>query len=375
MRELIRHLFIEILRKTSGIMKSGDNLSLGLSYDDVLIVPQSSPVKTRKNVSTRTRLIGDIEIDVPVIASNMDTVTEVDMAQAMSDYGGVGILHRFMEPETQADMVASVEGTVGASVGINEPYVENARSYFDAGADFVCVDVAHGHMDRCVEAVEDLTTELDGPIMAGNVATAGGAKDLALAGADSIKVGIGPGSTCQTRKVSGVGVPQFTAVQTISDALETLVRQTDTIEQRPTIIADGGITSGGDMSKALLGGADAVMVGSLLAGCAESPSIIREFNGDRYKVVRGMSSEAARADTEAFDEDDEDRYIEGMEGFTEYTGTVEEHLTTFIDGVKSSFSYVGATDLETAQENAEFMRVTAATQQRNSHHNVHDGPQ
>lgn len=356
-------------------MNTGENLSLGLSYDDVLIVPQSSPVQTRENVSTRTRLIGDIKVDVPVISANMDTVTEVDMAQAMTDFGGVGLLHRFMDPESQADMVASVDGTVGASVGIDEDYVENARMYFDAGADFVCVDVAHGHMDRCVETVDELTTEVDSPIMAGNIATAEGAKDLALAGADSIKVGIGPGSTCRTREVSGVGVPQFTAVRNVSDALENLTQQTSEIDTRPTLIADGGITSGGDMSKALLGGADAVMVGSLLGGCDESPSVLREFNGDKYKVVRGMSSEAARADTEAFDQDDEDRYIEGMEGFTEYTGTLEDHLITFIDGVKSSFSYVGATDLGTAQDNAQFTRVTAATQQRNSHHNVHDGPQ
>lgn len=356
-------------------MNSGDNLSLGLSYDDVLIVPQSSPVETRKNVSTRTRLIGNIEIDIPVVSANMDTVTEADMAQAMTDFGAVGLLHRFMDPEEQADMVARVEGTVGASVGIDEDYVENAQMYFDAGADFVCVDVAHGHMDRCVDSVDELTNEVDGPVMAGNVATSEGAKDLALAGADSIKVGIGPGSTCRTREVSGVGVPQFTAVRTVADALETLTNQTSEIDRRPTLIADGGITSGGDMSKALLAGADAVMVGSLLGGCDESPSVLREFGGDKYKVVRGMSSEAARSDTEAFDEDDEGRYIEGMEGFTEYTGTLESHLTTFIDGVKSSFSYVGATDLETAQNNAGFMRVTAATQNRNSYHNVQSGPE
>lgn len=364
-----------MIRNANGKMNSGENLSLGLSYDDVLIVPQSSPVRTRENVSTRTRLIGDIEIDIPVVAANMDTVTEVDMAQAMTDFGGVGLLHRFMEPDRQADMVASVEGTVGASVGIDEDYIENAEKYFDAGADFVCVDVAHGHLDRCVDAVADLTETFDQPIMAGNVATSEGAKDLALAGADSIKVGIGPGSTCRTREVSGVGVPQFTAVRTVSDALDTLAYQSSTLERPPTVIADGGITSGGDMSKALLAGADAVMVGSLLAGCEESPSVVREYDGTKYKVVRGMSSEAAREDTEAFDEDDQDRYIEGMEGFTEYTGTVEEHLTTFIDGVKSSFSYVGANDLQTAQENSEFIRVTEATQHRNSHHNVQSGPE
>lgn len=354
-------------------MNSGENLPLGLSYDDVLIQPQSSPVRTRENVSTRTRLIGDVEIDVPVVSANMDTVTEVEMAQAMTDFGGVGLLHRFMEPQEQADMIENIEGTVGASVGIDEEYIENAQLYLEAGADFVCVDVAHGHLDRCVDAVDQLTDQFEAPIMAGNVATSQGAKDLAMAGADSIKVGIGPGSTCRTREVSGVGVPQFTAVQNVSSALNTLTQQMD-LERRPTVIADGGITSGGDMAKALLAGADAVMMGGLLAGCDESPSPLREFNGNQYKVVRGMSSEAARSDTEAFDEDDEDRYIEGMEGLKEYTGSLEDHLTEIVDGVKSSFSYVGARDLETAQDNAEFMRVTAATQSRNSAHNVHDSP-
>lgn len=350
-------------------MNSGENLPLGLSYDDVLIQPKSSPVESREEVSIETRLIRDITIDVPIISANMDTVTEEEMAQAMATFGGVGLIHRFMEPNEQAEMVESVNGVVGASVGVNEDYVENAGMYFDAGADFVCVDVAHGHLDKCVTAVEELNEAYDDPVMAGNVATADGAKDLTLAGADSIKVGIGPGATCQTRKVSGVGVPQFTAVRTVSEAIDNL--HLPDREHKPTIVADGGITTSGDMAKALLAGADTVMMGSLLAGCDESPGQIQETNGQKFKVVRGMSSQAAREDTEAFDEDDEDRYIEGVVGRTAYTGALDNHLQGFIDGLTSSMSYVGAFDLATAQDNAEFIQITSSTKDRNASHSIH----
>lgn len=341
----------------------GETLTLGLSYDDVLLIPKSSPVRTRDNVSTETRLIDDLYMNAPIISANMDSVTESEMAQAMADVGGVGIIHRFMDPEQQAELINEVDGLVGGSVGIDEDYIKNTKLFFENGADFVCVDVAHGHMDRCVEAVRELTTTVDGPIMAGNVATPEGARDLAEAGAQSIKIGIGPGATCKTREVAGVGVPQFTAVNMASEAVADM-------EDPPTIVADGGVTSGGDIVKALMAGADSVMVGSLIAGCEEAPGGLREVDGTKYKVYRGMSTQAARSRDDAFDDDDEARYIEGVEGYKEYTGTLSDHIQQYIDGVKSGLSYLGAREIEKARENADFIRVTPSTQHRNSDHGV-----
>lgn len=335
----------------------------GLSYDDVLAVPQRSAVDSRDDVDLTTELVDGLELSVPVVTAAMDTVTEAEMARAVAEAGGLGVVHRFLPIDEQARMVRAVteDGlpTAGA-VGIAEPSLDRAEALVDAGASVLVLDVAHGHMERAVEATADLAEAFpETPVCAGNVATAAGVADLAAAGADCVKIGVGPGSHCTTREVTGFGVPQFTAVERCSSAAR---------ERGVTAVADGGISGSGDAVKALLAGADAVMMGGFFAGCAESPGEIIETDGERYKRSRGMATAAAAEDREdkAGGVDAE----EGVEAITEYVGPVGPRLATFVAGIRSGLSYAGAHDLETARENAEFMEVRPATNRRNGPHGV-----
>lgn len=334
-------------------------LELGLTYDDVLLVPQYSEVESRSAVDISANVTPSVSVDVPIISSNMDTVTEAEMAQAMSDAGGVGIIHRFMTTEEQAEEIRKVNGSVGASVGVNEDYLTNIQTYLDAGADFICVDIAHGHLSICLETVRDIREkhpELD--IMAGNVATGEAAKDLLDAGADSIKVGIGGGSACRTREVAGVGVPQFTAVQNVAEATP----------DSAYIIADGGVQKSGDIVKALMGGADAVMVGSFVAQSYEAPGETIKIDGTVYKEYRGMASTVARDNRTDVDEDN--TTSEGAVARKEVKGSVEDILTEAEGGIQSGLSYCGGETIVEARENAEFMRSSNSTINRNGVHNV-----
>ena len=335
------------------------NLELGLTYDDVLLVPQYSEVTSRSDVDISANITPSITVDVPIISSNMDTVTESEMAQAMSDSGGVGILHRFMTPSEQAEEIAQVSGVVGASVGVNEEYLENVQTYLDVGADFICVDIAHGHLELCLSTVSDIReTYPDVEIIAGNVATAEAANDLLDAGADTIKVGIGGGSACRTREVAGVGVPQFTAIQNV-------------VEDTPDsahIIADGGIQKSGDIVKALMGGADAVMVGSFVAKSHEAQGETVTINGKQYKEYRGMASTVARENRTDVGEDN--TTSEGAVARKEIQGTVEDILHQAKGGIQSGLSYCGGETIEQARENAEFIRSSNSTITRNGVHNV-----
>ncbi len=332
-----------------------------LSYDDVLLVPQRSPVESRENVELTTELADGLSLRNPILTAAMDTVTETEMAHAIGEAGGLGVVHRFLPIGEQARMVRSVaEAGVPASgaVGIAEDYRKRAGELVDAGADLVVLDVAHGHMERAIEATETLSqTYPDTPICAGNVVSKAGVTDLAEAGADVVKVGVGPGSHCTTREVTGFGVPQFTAVNRCATAAE---------ECGVTTIADGGIRGSGDAVKALLAGADAVMMGGFFAGCAESPGEVVEIDGDQYKRSRGMSTAAAAEDRE--DKDGEVKADEGVEAVTEYTGPVGPRLDEFTAGIRSGLSYAGAHDLEAARENAEFVRVNETTKGRNGSH-------
>lgn len=334
-------------------------LELGLTYDDVLLVPQYSEVESRSSVELSSNITPSVSVDIPIISSNMDTVTESEMAQAMSDSGGVGILHRFMTAEEQAEEIRKVSGTVGASVGVNEDYIENIAKYVSAGADFVCVDIAHGHLSICLDTVSEIRSEYpDLDIMAGNVATGEAANDLLEAGADSIKVGIGGGSACRTREVAGVGVPQFTAVQNVSEATP----------DSANIIADGGVQKSGDIVKALMGGADAVMVGSFVARSHEAPGETIKIDGTVYKEYRGMASTVARDNRTDVEEDD--TTSEGAVARKKVKGSVEEILREAEGGIQSGLSYCGGETIEEARENAEFMRSSNSTINRNGVHNV-----
>lgn len=322
----------------------------GLSYDDVLAVPQRSPVDSRDDVDLTTALADGVELSVPVTTAAMDTVTEARMARAVGEAGGLGVIHRFLPADEQARMVRSIDDDgidVAAAVGIAESYLDRADALVEAGVDLLVLDVAHGHMDRAIDATADLAATFpDTPVCAGNVATEAGVADLATAGADCVKIGIGPGSHCTTREVTGVGVPQFTAVDRCADAAA---------DHGVTTIADGGIGGSGDAVKALLAGADAVMMGGFFAGCEEAPGEIVEIDGGRYKRSRGMSTAAAAEERE--DKDVDVAADEGVEAVTEYTGPVVPRLAEFAAGIRSGLSYAGASDLETARENAAFIRV------------------
>ena len=476
------------------------NIREALTFDDVLLEPGPSEVMPSQ-VDTRTRLTRAVTLNVPIISSAMDTVTEAEMAIAMAQNGGIGVLHRNLSILEQAEHVRRVkrfesgmvvnpltltpEATLGEAwkimeekkisgfpvvekpdangvgklVGIltnrdmrfatdgdqkvadlmtrdnlvtvkphatreevmkllhrhrierlivvDDAYrciglitvkdIEKARAYphaakddagrllvaaastvgdqgfervealIDAGCDVIVIDTAHGHSAKVIEQVARIKKQSNAAqVIAGNIATYDGARALADAGADAIKVGIGPGSICTTRIVAGVGVPQLTAVIDAARAAR---------EAGVPVIADGGIKYSGDMAKALAAGADCVMVGSLLAGTEEAPGEVFLYQGRPYKSYRGMGSITAMARGSA------DRYFqadvkeqmklvpEGIEGQTSYKGPVAPVLHQLVGGVRASMGYVGAKTIRDLQERAKFVRITNAGL-RESH--VHD---
>ncbi len=338
----------------------------GLSYGDVLLVPHRSPVQSRSDVDLSTNLTPSVELDAPVLSAPMDTVTEAETAIALGRVGGFGTVHRFLTVDEQAEAVAAARAAdqqVGAAIGISEAYLDRAERTIEAGATALVVDVAHGHLDMALGAVADLAeTFPDVPLIAGNVATKEGVRDLASAGADGVKVGIGPGSHCTTRVVAGAGVPQLTAV---SDAAEAAA------DLDVTIIADGGIRNSGDAVKALMAGADSVMMGRFFAGTEESPPEIVERDGELYKRSRGMATTAANDDRT--DKDGAEPVAdEGVEALTPLSGPLEPITEEFLAGIRSGLSYVGGESISTARERAEFIEVGQAAKRREGAHFDHD---
>lgn len=350
-----------------------ENLRVGLTYDDVLLVPRRSSVRSRQHVSTRTRLSRSIELEIPIVAANMDTVCEAEMAIAMARLGGVGMIHRFMPIDEHAAQIRKVKEAeaelgrrlvCGGAVGTDHDLEPRAGALVQAGADVLVLDIAHGHADHAIEGVKrlkDMFPDVD--VVAGNVATAEGAADLADAGADAVKVGVGPGGVCTTRLVAGVGVPQLTALDDVAGAAIGV-----------PIIADGGIKNSGDIAKALAVGADTVMIGSLLAGTKESPGEVEQTSRGLVKRHRGMASReavesrAARHGQELDEEYFEQRAPEGVEGTVPYRGSVDRVVGSLLGGLKSSMSYLDATDLATFRQNARFVRVTPAGLRENHPH-------
>lgn len=309
------------------------------SYDDLLLVPQRSSVDSRSDVDLSTNVTPNVEIDVPLVSAPMDSVTGPELAQAMTDNGGVGIIHRFAEWRERKEWIESVDGKVGASVGIENDDVTKAVQFANAGADFICVDVAHAHLEKCLETVSDLEKCIPVDIMVGNVATRQAAKDLLNAGADSVKVGIGPGSSCITRTKTGHGVPQASAVREASS----LIYFDD---EDYTIVADGGIRNPGDGVKALMLGANSLMMGGIFGRCEESPS-----DGD----VWGMASRNGNTGD----------FIEGIVSEGEEKYTVSDVFDRFEDGIRSGLSYSAGHTIKEARENAEFTEISLSTKERN----------
>lgn len=487
-------------------MKGSDReAKVGLTFDDVLLVPQFSDVTSRKDVSTETRFSRRIKLNVPMVSANMDTVTESAMAIAIARHGGIGVIHRFMpvaeevaevtkvkrsegvmieDPITitrdrpigeaweslrrnsvggivvvdsrrrvvgivtrrdllleenvrkkvedvmtpRADLVTAPGGVsmararellhenrieklplvdpdgrlvglitskdilkrrqfplatkddkgrlrVAAAVGVKGDYMERAEKLLGADVDALVVDIAHGHSSHAIDTVKRIKKELgDVETVAGNVATAAGAIDLIEAGADAVKVGVGSGSICVTRVVSGVGVPQLTAIMDSA---------APALERGIPVIGDGGIRVPGDVTKALAAGASTVMIGSLLAGCEESPgpTILRE--GVRYKLTRGMASFAATlgrriregaaqdATTSEILEDAVNEGVpEGVEGLIPYRGAADEVVKQLLGGLHSGMSYCGARTIAELRRNARFIRMTESGRKESGPHDI-----
>ncbi|MFC7154520.1 guanosine monophosphate reductase [Halomarina halobia] len=339
------------------------NVRTGLSYGDVLLVPQRSPVDSRSHVDLSTKLTPSLDLEIPVLSAPMDTVTEVDTAITLSTMGGLGTIHRFMGVDEQVEQVGAVADAgerVGAAVGIDEDFLDRTGATLAAGADCVVVDVAHGHMEAALAAVERIDAEFpDAPLVAGNVVTPQGVRDLHAAGADCVKVGVGPGSHCTTREVAGAGVPQLTAVDDCAAAARDLGIH---------VIADGGIRTSGDAVKALMAGADTVMLGGFFAGTDEAPGDLVEVDGERYKRSRGMASTAANeARTDKALTPDAD---EGVDGLSPYRGPLEVALSEFLAGVRSGLSYCGGHTIPEARAKAEFIRVAPGAKEREGAHSV-----
>lgn len=470
----------------------------GLTFDDVLLVPHRSSIQSRKDVSTDTWLVPGIRLSIPIISSNMDTVTETRMAIAMAQLGGIGILHRFMTIEQQTDCVLRVKRSeslivespltispevsvekarqrmadvgvgglvvidndnhllglvtnrdvllapdndipiskvmtprerlviaskdetleearrklyehrieklplvdaeghlaglitaqdivkiqkhpnatkdgrghlrVGAAVGARLEDLERAASCVAAGVDILVVDIAHGHSDHVINMVHNLKQRFPSvPIITGNVATAQGVRDLVEAGADAVKVGVGSGSICTTRVVTGFGVPQLSAIMECADVGRAL---------NVPIIADGGIRNSGDLTKSLAAGASTVMIGSLLAGTDESPgaTVIRQDR--RYKIVRGMASLSANMDRRKLEKSElaieewGEVVPEGVEAIVPYKGALVDVLYQLVGGLRSGLSYAGACSIEELWQVAEFIRITPSGVQESHPHNV-----
>lgn len=462
----------------------------GLTFNDVLLEPKYSDIATRKALNTETQLSRRLSLNIPIISSNMDTVTEAPMAARMAELGGIGIIHRFLTIEDQVRAVSRVKRShnfviadpvtisvgstyadvrqamahhhvtsllvvdanqrlcgivtprdllfedredapieelmtpferlickqlgpderidfeeakqifrqhrleklplidvdrqikglvtvkdiekrlqypnavkdsrgrllVGAAIGVKNDYLERTQALIKAGVDVLVIDIAHGHSRYLIETLEHVKSEFpDVDVIAGNVATPAGTRDLIAAGADAIKVGIGGGSTCSTRIVTGSGVPQLTAILECCAVAKAA---------GIPVIGDGGVRNSGDMVKALAAGASSVMLGGLLAGCEESPGLTRIKDGQKIKVYRGMASFDAALNRQTAEKGyqvDLDDYVpEGVETVIPYKGHVREIIAQLMGGVRSGMSYLGAHTIGEMETNAEFIRMSGA---------------
>ena len=466
----------------------------GLTFDDVLLVPAESSVVPR-DVKLETHLTKKIRLGIPIMSAAMDTVTESRMAIAIAREGGIGVIHKNMTIEQQAEQVDLVkrsengvitnpfflsaehtlrdadnlcakfrisgvpivdesgklvgiitnrdmkfetnpdrkirelmtsenlvvgrEGTtleeaketmrqhkieklpivdkdfhlkglitikdiekavaypnaakdsrgrllVAAAIGVTADVLDRAGALLDAGADALVLDSAHGHSRNIMEAVKNIKAKYpDAQLIAGNVATAAATEALIQAGADCVKVGIGPGSICTTRVVAGVGVPQITAVMESAEIAN---------KYGIPIIADGGIKYSGDIVKALAAGGSVVMLGSMLAGCEEAPGDTEVFQGRQFKVYRGMGSLAAMAKGSKdryFQEKNSKLVPEGVEGRVPYRGPVSDTVYQMVGGLRSGMGYCGAPDIETLRTTAQFVRITAAGLRESHPHDIY----
>lgn len=357
--------------------------STALTFDDVLLVPAYSEVLPRE-VSTKARFTRNISLNIPIVSAAMDTVSEKAMAIMLARKGGISVVHKNMGIEAQARQIREVkeypaegdkipcldaEGRlrVAAGVGITTDVLDRVTALVEAGVDAIVLDSAHGDSHGVVEALRKIKAvypELD--TVVGNIATAEAAARLIEAGADSLKVGIGPGSICTTRIIAGVGVPQISAIYDVAKAAE---------GSGVPVIADGGLRYSGDIVKALAAGGDSVMIGSMFAGTDEAPGEIFEENGRKFKSYRGMGSvdamKAGSRDRYFQDGEDSTKKLvpEGVVARVPYKGSVGDIIYQLVGGIRSGMGYCGAADID-ALHSARFVRITANGLVENHPHDI-----
>ena len=330
--------------------------TLNLTYDDVQIKPQLSDIEHRKDCNTITQVTKNVWLDIPLVSSPMDTVTDYDMCLEMDRLGGMGFLHRFKKPFEIANTIQwfrneKPDGTIGASIGVTGDYLKNAQLYVDNGAQIILIDVAHGHHKLVKEAIRRIKDEVKGTfdVLVGNISTKEAARDLCEWGADGLRIGIGGGSLCSTRIQTGVGVPMVSSILDCTGIAD---------DYDVPCMADGGIRSVGDVCKGLACGADTIMLGSLLSGTKETPGIITKQgqwpNEVLQKKYRGSASLESKSDR------GETKNVEGYSTTILYKGKVKRIISDIIDGLRSSMSYVGAKDISEYQINSEKIKITNA---------------
>jgi len=326
----------------------------GYSFDDVLIIPKYNKINSRKEVDFRTKVTRNYFLDMPLIAANMDTVCESKMAISIGKLGGLGVIHRFMPVERQVKEVKDVkrQGLIcSAAVGVRD-YENRINELVDAGVDILVLDVAHGHSKITGKVLDWIKDNHSVDVMVGNVATKDAAHYFLTKGADAIKVGIGPGSMCTTRKMTGAGVPQITAIMNVYEETQ----------GRIPICADGGIKFPGDVVKAIGAGADTIMSGSLFAGTTESPGEIIEKNNKEYKKYRGMASYDATLKRLNLDgkKANEIISVEGEITEIEHKGTIEPIVKNYLGGLASGMTYIGTGSIEEISGKADFIEISSA---------------
>lgn len=341
------------------------NRHVGLTFDDVLLVPRYSEISSRRTPSLRTKITKNYFIDLPVITANMDTITEHQMACTMARMGAIGSLHRFMTIEEQVKQVELIKKfqkenklttPIAASIGVKEEGMKRAEKLVEAGVQIITLDIAHGDSIMMLETLDYLKITFPNvDVIAGNVATSDGVKRMIDRGADAVKVGIGPGSMCTTRIITGHGVPQLSAIAlAVSTASKFGI----------PVIADGGLKNSGDIVKALAAGASSVMVGSLVSGTLETPG---EVKGG-MKQYRGMASKSAQVSWRG--EMPQGMAAEGESTQIPCKGSVENVIEELMGGLRSGMTYLGVDNLAAMSEAALFMQMTASGMSESKPHGV-----
>lgn len=359
----------------------------GLTFDDVLLIPAESHVLPNE-VKLDTKLAPNLQLHIPLISAGMDTVTEGNMAIAMAENGGLGVIHKNLSIEVQVEEVKKAKGKTvdpnlphpavddqgrllaAAAVGVTSDTFERAESLLEAGADAIVIDTAHGHSAGVLRKIKEIREHFpNATLIAGNVATGEGTAALFDAGVDVVKVGIGPGSICTTRIVAGVGVPQITAIYDAASVAQKYGKK---------IIADGGIKYSGDVVKALAAGGNAVMLGSMFSGTTEAPGTIFTNEGKQFKSYRGMGSVGAMSQQHG----SSDRYFqggvneanklvpEGVEAVVPYKDDVSNIIYQIDGGLRAGMGYVGAGTIKELIENSQFVQITNAGLRESHPHDV-----